>query len=438
MMGLAALSVAGAAGLGWTTYQRSDARKREANALGLATRSRESLRDGLILEAVSDATKALELAPSLADVQLAWVHAEGLALIEGSPDARRATGYLYKTWRFDVRGATLAFATLAQAISVGDDRYAENLVEQHVAQLVPEDPHHLYATGAALDLMCVPSRAELAFARAAELWEGSRLPTIRQVRSLLLGDRPADAGPLLAGIAGAPRDLLAHVVTRLSGKRTPALWMAREVIGDLPRSLRAIAFVSTMSPDNQVPMELLLEDVDSALAADLCGRIAMRAGDMESAQLAVDRACQLRPELGSSQSRLIAIMLLRGDLEGARKRAELSQDRDEILRTDAIMAYEKGDTEGLRKLVGEHPSGDPFVWPTVVLAISLLEKKVVAEEHLQKRIDADEPWADLLLFDAALASGNAATLDKLAEAWTDVTPPRRARLDKRKSTQTPK
>lgn len=436
LVALAALSAVGAGALGWNAVQRSDEEKRRAEASSLAARSRETLKEGRVLEAVAEAAKALELSPEDADVQRAWVHAEGMALIEGSPDAVRATGFLYKTWRFELRGPTLAFATLAHAIAVGNDRYAEKLVEQHERQSVPEDALHLFATGAALDLMCAAKRAETVFARAAELWEGAKLPIVRRVRSLLLEDRPGDAAALLPSTSGVARDLLAHVVGRLEGKRLDPLWLDREAIADMPRSLRALAYVSTMSEENQVPIEVLLEDVDSALAADLCGRVALRAKDLASAQLAVDRACKLRPELAVAQTRLIAIMLLRGDLQAAKKRAELTQDRDELLRVDAISAYEKGDVAALRKLAGEQPESEAsFVWPTIVVAISLLEKQPVVESHLQARVDAFEPWADLLLFDAALASRNEATMDKVAASWTELTPARQARLDKRKSAQ---
>ena len=130
LLGLGAATALGATGAGVTAYRSRQRELSEVASTAAAKESREHLLSGHFHAAVESASRALSLAPTSMDALSAWVHAEGLFLLEVTPDANRATAFIYKTWKLGARGPLLAFATLSHAVAVGNDRYAANLLNK--------------------------------------------------------------------------------------------------------------------------------------------------------------------------------------------------------------------------------------------------------------------------------------------------------------------
>jgi hypothetical protein len=436
LIGLGAAAAFGAAGAGLTAYNKRQLELSEASAAAAAKESGEHLLAGRFHAAVESAARALSLAPTSKDALSAWVRAEGLFLMEVTPDANRATAFIYKTWKLGARGPLLAFATLSHAVAVGNDRYAGNLLDQHRKLDVAEDPLHDYAAGAALDLLC-SAEAEARFLRCSKAWPGSPLPTLRRARSLLFHGRLEECAEELAKMSGPSAGVLESARKRLASRSIEPLQLSADTISDLPRALRAIAYTLSISEQTQIPVDVMLGDVDCAIAAAFCGELAAAAQDLSTAQIALEKACSLRSELASAHTQLIRVRLLRGDLEGARVAANQIQDREEQQRVEAISAYESADLAALKKLQQEHESSAdsaPFIWPLLNTAIALLERaKPVQLAELEQAVKAGVSWADMLLFDAALAVRDLDHLDRVVRNWTEMSPARAKRQALRKT-----
>ena len=434
LLGLGAATALGATGAGVTAYRSRQRELSEVASTAAAKESREHLLSGHFHAAVESASRALSLAPTSMDALSAWVHAEGLFLLEVTPDANRATAFIYKTWKLGARGPLLAFATLSHAVAVGNDRYAANLLNQHGKLKVEQDPLHDYAAGAALDLLC-SADAEARFQRSSEAWPGCSLPSLRRARSLLFHGRLEDCAQELAQRSGPSVGVLESARKRLTSSSLEPLQLSADTISDLPRALRAIAYTLSISEQSQIPVDVMLGDVDCAIAAAFCGELAAAAKDLGTAQIALEKACSLRSELASAHTQLIRVRLLRGDLEGARVAANQFQDREELQRVAAISAYESADLAALKKMQEEHGADStPFVWPLLSMAIALLERtKPVQLADLEHSLKAGVSWADILLVDAALAARDLAQLDRVMRTWTESSPARVKRQTLRKN-----
>jgi hypothetical protein len=413
-----------------------------AEGVRLAKRSREHVAFGSLRDAAAAAQQALELAPDDPEVLAAWVHATGMKVLEGASDEAEATAFLYQTWRRGARGATLAFATLAHAVAVGNDRYAKNLLDQHERQSVPADGLLHFASGAALDLLC-SREAESRFAESRAAWEGAVWPTLRRARTLILHGSPSEAEEDVRACPGMIGDVLRIAGDRLAGKAVRLSGATLDQVADLPRSLRAIAYTLVADAGTQVPSEIMLADVDSPLAAMLCGDLATRARDLPAAQSALEKACALRGELEPARKKLVGVHLLRGDLEGAKAAAARALGSDVRSLVDAVDAYERRDASALRVQLGEEASEHPWECAQAALDVSALASaqpgsKELAQkdrEALEAKIDrqlprlvdqmgAAVPWADVVLLDAARLRRDRALERRVLEAWADPSPAR--------------
>jgi tetratricopeptide (TPR) repeat protein len=448
-IGAGAVSAASACGVG--------SAEALAEAARLAKRSRESVAFGSLLDGAAAAQQALELAPHDVEVLTAWVHATGMKVLEGAGDEADATAFVYQAWKRGARGATLAFATLAHAVAVGNDRYAKNLLDQHERQGVVADGLLHFVSGAALDLLC-SREAEGRFAESRDAWQGAVWPTLRRARALLFHGSPNDAEEDVRACPGLIGDVLRLAGERLSGKASRLAGATLDQVADLPRSLRAIGYTLVADSGTQVPSEIMLADVDSPLAAMLCGDLATRARDLPAAQSALEKACALRGELEPARRKLVGVHLLRGDLEGAKAAADRAIGSEPRSLVDAVEAYERGDAAALRTQLGEDPSDHP--WECAEAAIDVaalagaaspstrgpadspkaqapspkereaLEGKVDRRmPRLSEQVAAAVPWADVVLLDAARLRRDAATERRVLEGWTDPSPAR----DRRRS-----
>jgi hypothetical protein len=458
LRGGAGLGLQVAAGLGAASgacgVSAADA---QAEGARLARRSRELVAFGSLREASAAAQQALELAPNDGDVLAAWVQATGMKVLEGAGDEAEATAFVYQVWKRGARGPTLAFATLAHAVAVGNDRYAKNLLDQHERQAVVPDGLLHFVSGAALDLLC-SREAEGRFAESRAAWEGAVWPTLRRARTLLLHGSPNDAEEDLRECPGLMGDVLRIAGDRLAGKASRLTGATLDDVADLPRSLRAIGYTLVADSGTQVPSEVMLADVDSPLAAMLCGDLATRVGDLPAAQSAHEKACALRGELEPARKKLVGVHLLRGDLEGAKLAADRALGSEARSLVDAVDAYERRDAAALRTQLADDVGAHPWECAEAALDVAALsnahagpsqkgaspglpaglsqkerealERKV--EQRLSKLVEqaaAAVPWADVVLLDAARLRREGALERRVLERWTEPSPAR----DRRRS-----
>jgi tetratricopeptide (TPR) repeat protein len=405
----------------------------------LATRAREFVAFGSLQQAVQAADRAIELAPGDNGVLETWVHATGMKVLEGGGGEAEATAFVYQAWRRGARGAALAFSTLAHAVAVGNDRYAKNLLEQHEQQgVVADGPLH-FASGAALDLLC-SREAEGRFTASRAAWEGSVWPTMRRARTRLFHAGSSDAAEDVRECPGLMGDVLRVAGERLLGKVARLDATPLDHVADLPRSLRAIAYTLMADAGTQVPSEIMLNDVDTPLAAMLCGDLSTRVRDLAAAQSALEKACALRSELEPAREKLVRVHLLRGDLEGAKTAADRALGSDARTLVEAVDAYERRDVTALKRQLGDDPSGHVWACAPAALDVARLVEPDSKKLAPQQRADLlagvtrslatltsqakDVPWADVVLLDAARLCGDATLEKRVLEGWTEASPSR--------------
>lgn len=424
-------AVAAALGAGGWGVWRARRASRQSHAEALAADVYRAIGEGHFGAALGLAKEAREASPGSTPAALAWLHAAGLVLIEGDPDPALGVEAVSDARKLGARGTDLAFITLAAAVTMKNDRFAERLLEQHEKQGVAADIFYHYAAGAALDLACDP-RAEERFFLAASGWEGpGALPRVRRARSLVFAARYTEATAELARIAGESpeKTVMTQVVRALEAPEQKRDWVDPFALTDLPRSVRPLAQALTLSPENdQSGIDAALSDVDTPLVAVACADIARLAGDLVAAEKALVVAHEMRPELSVANTKLVEIRLLRGDLSGASSAAAACGETEPLLLVACVSAYEAKKPKELAQTTedGRSDKGEP--WSLADAAQTLLEKGRAGDlAALRKAVKERQVWADILLFDAALAEGDLATARELAARWSDDLPAHAAR-----------
>lgn len=403
--------------------------KRDDAAEGalLAQRAYAALRDGEIARAVDLAHKARTLDPDGRDPAHAWLHAVGMDLMEGSGDAQLAVGFVNEARKLGARQTELAFATLAAAVAMKNDNFARRLLDQHEEQRVRGDAFYDFAAGAALDLDC-DALAEERFRSSAAQWVDAALPRLRRARALAFAGRYAEARADLGAMAKLDSArVLAEVTDRLESPRPEPAYVDLSKIVDFPRSIRALAQALMLSSDNpQLAIDAALGDIDSPLVAAACATIALRAGDLASAERAAEVAREMRSEMPQAAALLVRLKLLRGDLAAAKVLVLSFGEADLTALVAGIVAYEARKLEQLESVATL--STDLHAWSLTVHALGLLGKGPRPSiDALKKAMEAKEPWADMLLLDLALETDDAAVVDSVVKGWTDDSPPRAER-----------
>lgn len=430
-LGVAGALVVGGGAVAAAFFTRRSREDAIAEAKRLVQESYAALRAGNIAVAADHASKARALDEESQEAKVAWVHTTGMSLMEADGDGARAVGFVSEVRRLGLRGTHHAFANLAAAVAMKNDRFARRLVDQHKEQNVPGDAFYDFAAGAALDLDCDPALAEAAFSRSASQWQDAVLPRLRRVRSLLFDERFEEARVALSEVRGADAAavVLAAALGRLKGDASVQAHVDPATVVDLPRSVRPLAQALLLGGDDAAfGIDAALGDIDSALVATTCAQIALVAGDLQAAHAAAEAAQRFRPELTRATVMLVRVKLLRGDLAGAKQAADHSGEAEPLSIVHAIGAYEERRTEDLVKIDEEAKSTGLRGWALLPSALGLLGVgKMPTEPELQAAIDAREPWADVLLVDLALAASDVPRAKRVMDRWSDVTEPRTRR-----------
>jgi hypothetical protein len=204
-----------------------------------------------------------------------------------------------------MRGPLLGQALLASAVRGKNDRLAVRLLVQHADQGLRGDPSYELVAGAALELAC-DDGAAARFESVLASTPASVLARLRLARARIFASRLDEASTVAAALPRerAERAILLEVVARLrryeGAADAPSPRHVVDPFGltDLPRSIRPLAQALTVHEANAGSgIEAALDDLDTPLAALLVARLAVVAGDGESAQLAIDAGVRLRAEL---------------------------------------------------------------------------------------------------------------------------------------------
>jgi hypothetical protein len=424
---LAALAAGGGAALAVSRDREAD----RARARDLAESAYAAMRSGDIARARALAEEARKIDPKGREAATAWLHATGLHLIDGDGTAADAVGYMDQVRRLGARGALVAFAVLASAVAMKNDKLATTLLEEQSGRGVGGDAFHAFAVGAALDLACSDGAAA-SYQDAADRWADAVLPRIRRARAFLLADNHAAAESALAELPeGRPEvRVLRAALRRLEAAAGAPAYVDPFAATDLPRSVRAIAQALTVGKETETAgLDVALDDVDTPLVALLCGRLALSAGDVDGASHAVDTALRMRPELDRAARLGTRLALSRGDLERASKVAEESTDAESKHLVRAIRGYEDKKADVVRDEVLAAFDDGASTWALASTARALLgdgpplDPAGAALAHA-----ADEPWSAELAFDAALARGDLAKAQTTARGWDAAPAPRKSRF----------
>lgn len=425
---------------GGALAHRSRSAARRAQASALASQAYERLREGRIGSALKLATDARKLDPGGRDPAYAWMHATGLALLEDAGGAKEAVGFMNEARRLGAAGTDLAFCLVVGAVAVRNDKLARRTLAQHEGQGIVEDAFYAFARGAALDLCCDGAAAE-AYESSLSLWADAVLPRLRLARAHLLRGKTTDAKEAVAPL---PRDAIGRLVieaaaARLETRRVaPAPPFGSAAIAEAPRALRPIGLALLVQADDpNAALDAAMDDVDSPLVAVLSGKLAMIGGDLVSAEAAARAAQRMRPESPDVAAFGVQLALARGDLDRARAIAEESGDAATTAIVAAIDAYERKAPEKIREAVEAAMDAGVSPWrlaneargtlgdgpPPVVAVVP----KGAPLPPLWAALEEGEPWADVVLFDAAFAAGDTRTCQAVVDRWKEPSKPRDAR-----------
>ncbi len=437
---LGAAGVLAAAAVPIALYARATSKKQDAvDAKGLAQQAYAALRDGRIADALALATSAHSKDPTGPESLKAWLHATGLDLMEGNVDAGRAVGFVAQARRAGVRGTDLAFATVAAAVAMKNDRFARRLVDQHVEQQIPRDAYYELAAGAALDLDCDPEAAAERFEASAGMWIDAPLPRLRRARSLAFAQRYDEAREEIENMSfqGVDAAVLLQAIDRIADPTVGYGYVDAMAIADLPRSLRPLgqALLATNDP-MQFGIEAALADLDTPLAGLMCATLMVDAGDYGAADRSLAAARAMRSDLSDITEAEVRLALLRGDLVKAKDVADGSGNTELIALVSAIGAYEQGSLEALDKAVEQAETAALSPWTLASAAEGMLGRgELPGTDLLEEAMQVREPWADVMYVDLALRGGDLDVVDAIMSNWSDRSVARdlrRARLRERR------
>ncbi len=437
MLAISLISTGGLAAGAALLYRARAARTR-ARVASLCAEVYASLRAGLLGRACKLAADARALDPPGREPALAWLHATGLSLLDDTGGAREAVGFVDEARRLGADGTDFAFATLVGAVAVRNDKLAVRIVAQHEDQGIAPDAFYHFARGAALDLAC-DRGAAAEYEHASLLWADSVLPAVRLARAHLLRGRLHEARVALEVLPpeSIGRRVLEAAATRLAGGRAKAAPFGSAVLDEAPRSLRPLGLALLVSPDDpSAAIDAALDDVDTPLAAVACGKLALAGGDVEAAQSAAETALRMRPDLPDAAGLAVRVALTRGDLAGAKRLAASSLDPVASALVAGVVAYEDKSSERIRDAVEAAMDAGGSPWAVASLARSVLgDGTPVAVDRgagkerppLWQALEDREPWADVVLFDAAFAAGDLKVAELVVSRWKELTPPRAKR-----------
>jgi hypothetical protein len=314
-----ALAVGVAVAGGALGLHRASSRRASARAGELAALAERALVEGLLGVARAAVDEARKLDPESEAARIAHVHTTSASLIEGDAPAVQGIALLDEVRAWGMRGPLLGQALLASAVRGNNDRLAVRLLVQHGEQGIRGDPSYELVAGAALELACDDGAAER-FESVLRSTPASVLARLRLAWAQLMASRLDEAATVAAALPPdrAERAILLEVVARLrryeGAADAPAPRHVVDPFGltDLPRSIRPLAQALTVHEANAgTGIEAALDDLDTPLAALLVARLAVVAGDAESAQLAIDAGVRMRAELAVPEELAHRIVRLR-------------------------------------------------------------------------------------------------------------------------------
>ncbi len=454
----AALGVAVLSALGGGATEIYLARKRasdRASGAAEAAEAEEALLRGDLRVARKRAEEARALAPESHEVAMTFVRALAFDVLDGDGGKDAGVALLAEARRLGARGSDLAFASLAAAVGVKNDRLVDKILAEHAEASLPPSFAHTFAVGAGLDLTCGDGAAPR-YAEAEELSKGkSLLASVRRARALLFEAKVDEARAVVAKLPKDRREAqvlaaLADRVALLAGSAPPGAkpaWVDPAWVTELPRSLRTLATAMALTDPNapagqSAGLDAALDDVDSPLAALLAGRIALLGGDRVSAEAAAAAALRMREELVSAKVFAARLALVDGDLARAKALAGEGPDKEMVLTVQAIEAYERGDVGRIREIDAESTASPdveapgvhaPERWFGLGAAEALLSGGPPPKpDVLDAAIAKGEPWAELLAVDAALASHDVERAKKIALGWAERPPTDAKKLRKKR------
>jgi len=429
-----------AVGGGVAVAVRRDRESDRARGDDLAESAYAALRTGDLARGRALAADARKVDPKGRGAAEAWLHANGLYLIDGDGTVGDAIAYMDEVRTLGARGTLVAFAVLSSAVAMKNDKLATSLLSEQRSRGVEMDAYYAFAVGAALDLACDADAAD-AYAQSSALWVDAPLPRVRRARAFLLTENHAAARSALGEL---PVDrpaarVLAAALTRLELERGAPAYVDPFAATDLPRSVRAIAQALTVGKETEsAGLDVALDDVDTPLVALLCGRLALSAGDREGASHAVDTALRMRPELGAAARLGVTLALGRGDLARATKLAEDSTDVEAKHLVRAVQGYEDGKPDVVRDEVLAAFDEGASSWTLATAARGVLGDGAAPDAAtLAAAVERGDPWAAELAFDAALARSDVDTATKTSRGWEASTPARKRRFEALKHTEPP-
>lgn len=437
----AAVVAAGTAGtVVFLQVQKSNDKKR---AGARAKDAEAELLRGNVRAAKKIAEEARGLDRMNFDAWLAFIHANGMDLIDGDGGAEASVALMADARNSGGKGATLEFVSLAGAIGIKNDVHAEKLLRQPHAEPVDGDGFYAYAAGAAYDLVCDDASIGW-YTQALELRPGCVLSRIRLARAYVLVGAYDDARTVIDGLPSESfeRLVLGTLVTRVESieksKGASVLRGAqvdRARLGDLPRSLRTLGTALALEDPDQpwgqsAGLDAALDDADTPMIAILAGKIALADGDRVSARAAASAALRMHEDLAEARVFGARMALVDGDWKRADELAGAGPDRSMIAILKTIQAYEAGDRAGFERVRADDP--DALVgWPLDESIKALLDAKAPADDALDTLAKRGEPWADLLAIDAALLRGEKDKAKKLVQQWMGaLTPAQQRRKDR--------
>lgn len=438
LLGAAGVLVAAAVPIG--LYARAVSKKQDAvDAKGLAQQAYAALREGRIADAVALAKSARSKDLHSREALTAWLHATGVDLMEGSADGGRAVGFVAEARRAGLRGTELAFATVAAAVAMKNDRFARRLVDQHVEQQVASDAFYELAAGAALDLDCDPEAAAERFEASASMWIDAPLPRLRRARSLAFADRFDEARDEIESMSfqGVDAAVLLQAIDRIADPSVGYGYVDAMAIADLPRSLRPVgqALLATNDP-TQFGIEAALADLDTPLAGLMCATLMVQASDYAAAERALAAARAMRSELSDVTEQEVRLALLRGDLVKAKDIADGSGNTELIALVSAIGAYEQGSLASLDRAVEQAETAALSPWTLASAAEGMMGRgERPGADLLDEAMQMKEPWADVMIVDLALKLEDFDTAEAIMRGWSERSAARdlrRARLRERR------
>ncbi len=376
-------------------------------------------------EAEPTLARAKRLAPTSREVALVELRERALSVLDADVATLPALeAAIEAAIEARLTAGETAFARVVAAVARGDRAAAEAIVGGGSAG--PDGWFEL-AAGVALELEGSPE-AVRRFERAVDLEPNLFSARLRLARAqLLAGDLGAARGRVAALATAFPQRVETGVLSALlraragGGAPTDRAPLDRAGVGELPRSLRSIAwlFVIPKAVDPTADawrLAAAVEAADGPATAVLAGEAALEAGDAVLARKAADRALATAPDYAEATSLVARLALYSGRLDDAQK--SLAALPPPIAReVRGLAAYEACDLAALVAEVDAAPGAPRSL-------LQARDRLRASRPYDRTKLDglrrSDASWSDLVAVDAALDAGELAFARQVVGVWGDV------------------